>query len=239
MEVLYNDATHTYYTVVDGKVRIYTSATTLINKYKQPFETKIRAKAYAEKHGHTPEYWIKQWAKTSKAAREYGTAMHNAKEKIEYQTSPKAINTSEARLLDYNSLEDGIYPELKLWHHEWGIAGRADKCTITTREDGRYMDIDDFKTNKVLDVRGFEFRDGSRKRLLSPITHLEDCKLILYALQLSLYQYMAEYLGFKVGKRNIIHIPDGLKETVLNIPYLRKEIEMILNDAKAKGYIAK
>lgn len=236
MEVLYNDSTHTYYTVVDGRVRVYTSATTLINKYKQPFDSETRARLYAQKHGRTPEYWLKTWAKTSKDAKEYGTSMHNTKEKMLYQTSG-ARNISERRLIDYGALQDGVYTELKLWNHEWGIAGRADKCIITTKEDGRYMDIDDYKTNKVLTVRGYEFRDGSRKRLLPPITHLEDSKLMAYTLQLSLYQYMAESLGFKPGNRSIIHIPNGMKENVLNVPYLRKEVEMILTHAKEKKYI--
>ncbi|MFZ8528507.1 hypothetical protein ACO1NJ_14385, partial [Staphylococcus aureus] len=59
---------------------------------------------------------------------------------------------------------DGVYPEAKLWHHGYKIAGRADKVILLTNrieEKGgapgsnmkwvtnlRYAHIEDYKTNE-------------------------------------------------------------------------------------------
>lgn len=237
MEVLYDDASHTYYTMVNGRRIVYVSATTLISKYKQPFDAKAVAIKYAEKHGQTPEYWIKQWAKVSKDACNYGTAVHNAKERLEYELSPNTIDTSQVRMLNYHALSDGIYPELKLWHHDWKIAGRSDKCIVETVNGKRFMHIEDYKTNKELKQQSYQYKDGAFKMLKPPIAHIQDCNMQHYTLQLSLYQYMAEYLGFIPGYRKIIHIPNAGEEIVYKTEYLRKDIQKILYHAKTHKYI--
>lgn len=237
MEVLYDDASHTYYTMVNGRRIVYVSATTLISKYKQPFDSKAVAIKYAEKYGQTPEYWIKQWAKVSKDACNYGTAVHNVKERLEYELSPNTIDTSQVRMLNYHALSDGIYPELKLWHHDWKIAGRSDKCIVETVNGKRFMHIEDYKTNKELKQQSYQYKDGTFKMMKPPIAHIQDCNMQHYTLQLSLYQYMAEYLGFIPGYRKIIHIPNVGEETVYETEYLRKDIQKILYHAKTYKYI--
>jgi len=123
---------------------------------------------------------------------------------------------------------------LKLWRHDWRIAGRADKPTIETIDGIRYMHIEDYKTNKIIRTEGFTERDGAKRKMLGPISHLEDCELTHYTLQLSLYQYMGEYFGFRPGNRRIIHFQheiEGLgtpSPKIIELPYLRNEIIMML-----------
>ncbi len=235
MEVLYNDDTHTYYTMINGEQRRYTSATTLIAKYKQPFDAEKIAKRYAEKHGQTPEYWIKQWAKISKDACDYGMIAHSIREQVDYE-GENVTNTSNSRLLNYHTLKDGIYPELKLWHHDWKIAGRADRCIIETINGKRFIHIEDYKTNKKLHTQSYQSKGGFQM-MKYPIAYLQDCNMNHYTLQLSLYQYMAEYLGFAPGYRKIIHIPNDGEETEYEIQYLKKDIQEILHHAKINKYI--
>ena len=235
IEVQYDDATHTYYTIYRGERRIYTSATTLIGRYKEKFDAQRIAENYALKNGNTPEYWIKKWATISKEACDKGSTEHKHRENLDYKD--KGINTSGKRLLNYHSLQDGIYPELKLWHHLWCIAGRADKVTIETVNNKRFMHIADYKTNKEISNVGFQFKNGKYKTMFKPLGHLHDCNLVHYTLQLSLYQYMAEYLGFYPGTRTLIHVPNGTVIKEYEVGYWKKDILNMLNDASLKGYI--
>lgn len=251
MEIHYEDSTHTYYGLIGNRRLNYVSATTLLKHYYEQFDAVAKSIAYAEKHGGTPEYWQSQWQQIGDESADYGSLTHAVKEAREYESpSSTVLDTRNLRLINYHTLTDGIYPELKLWHHGYRIAGRADKCTIRTEQPhplsstlyNRFMDIDDYKTNKELKTRGYLYekgrRAGSRKMMYAPLDHLEDCHLTHYTLQLSLYQYMAESLGFRPGKRTIIHCPKGGVETVHNIPYLRTEVEAMLNHAKRNKYIS-
>lgn len=228
MRVHYDDPTHTYYTTsFDGIKVTYISATTLINRYKEPFDAYKTSIAYAAKHGETPEYWRKKWATKSQIACAHGTAIHKVKEQELIQQAPKSVDIVE-QLANYRALPDGTYPELKLWHHDYQIAGRSDKCKIYTKTDLRYMDIEDYKTNDDLLKPAYVNWKGETKKMLAPITHIHDCKMMHYTLQLSLYQFMAESLGFFPGNRTIIHIKDN-EEKRYEIPYLRTEVVAILN----------
>lgn len=230
MEVQYDNRTHTYFTMINGSRKIYQSCTTVVGWYKEPFNTVEKARAYAEKNGETPEYWMRVWAEKRDLACEKGTAIHDEREQREYKSSSTVFNTATVRLLNYHTLADGVYPELKLWHHYWCIAGRADKCTIETIGRNRYMHILDYKTNE-LKFQSYQNRRGDFKRMLQPLQGLMDCNVMHYYLQLSLYQYMAEYLGFKPGTRTIVNIVDG-KDVPYEVPYLRDKVEDMLKFAK-------
>lgn len=242
VEVDYNDAQHRYYF---GK-KTYISATQLISKFHQKFDKREEATAYAEKYGHMPEYWITKWDKTTEIALIRGNTIHNAKEEFLYGRGFDRIHGKDFLVQNinlfpaypYRSLPDGCYPEMKLWRHDWGIAGRADKPTIETIGGIRYMHIEDYKTNKTIRKEGFIERDGSHRMMFPPLSHLEDCELTHYTLQLSLYQYMAEYFGFRPGDRRIIHFQheiEGLgipSPKIIELPYLRNEVILMLKYLK-------
>ena len=71
--------------------------------------------------------------------------------------------------------------------------------------------------------------------MLDPISHLEDCEMTHYTLQLSIYQYMLEFFGYLPGIRRIIHFPhpiEGLgtpSPKPYELPYLRNEVIAMLN----------
>jgi len=244
MQVFYDDRTHTYF-ILDGRKKIfYTSATQIISQYKQPFDKRKMAEITARKKGNTPEYWIKEWAKISKDAADYGTSVHD---KYERQMIKEGAATLSGRslkvhhqlpvdLINYDSLEEGIYPELKLWHHYYRIAGRTDKAILEKVGSSRYMHIEDYKTNKKISQESYQFPDGSYKKMLPPVNHLQDCNYNHYALQFAIYQFMAESLGFKPGYRKLIHVPDENTRVEYDIPYLRAEVQEIL-EHKTKLYV--
>lgn len=238
MEVHYDDASHTYFVMDEGLMVKYVSATTLISKYKVPFDAKKMAEITARKRGGTPEQWIKEWSRTSKKACDYGSKVHNKYEAQLITDGGANVNgrylqvQNSVTLLDYSLLPDGIYPELKLWNHEYRIAGRADIVILETVAGQRYAHIEDYKTNKEIARQGYQFRDGTFKTMLNPVEHLHCCNYNHYNLQLSFYQYMCEAMGFKPGYRRMIHVPKDGARTDYELPYLKEEVINILSHHK-------
>lgn len=137
----------------------------------------------------------------------------------------------------YHLLPDGTYPELMFWRHDYKIAGRADKPTFETIGDNRYLHIEDYKTNARIRKESHytgKYPNGTYQMMLGPLQHLMDCEWYHYALQLSLYQFMGEYFGFKPGVRRIIHFPHeieglGTPDPIpYELPYLRDEVIAML-----------
>jgi hypothetical protein len=238
--VVFDEDSHTYTNPTGIK---YVSATTLIGKYKQPFDKVAVATAYAKKNGKTPEYWIAKWEEISTKACEKGTNFHKAKEARMLSTDGISkedkvlpvvdINKFTEPNIDYATLPDGVYPELLLWNHYWGIAGLADIITI----DGEYFDVDDYKTNKKIDKTSYSHPRYGHKMMKPPINHLMDCNYIHYSLQLSLYAYMLEMLSGKKCRSICFHHhppqvgnPDLVQEEGIKykVAYLKSEVLAML-----------
>jgi hypothetical protein len=238
--VTFNEEAHSY---TNHKGKKYISATTLIGKFKQPFDKQAVATAYAKKHGGTAQYWIDKWASITKHACDRGTKFHKMKEDwmlnssaiITDSTSKQVvdINRFTEPNIDYSTLPDGVYPELLLWNHYWGIAGIADIVTF----DGEFFDIDDYKTNKKIDTQSYKHPRYGLKMMKPPINHIMDCNFLHYSLQISIYAYMIEKLTGKKPRNLTFHHhpplvsnpdevdPVGIKYTV---QYHKKEILAML-----------
>ena len=67
-----------------------------------------------------------------------------------------------------------------------------------------------------------------RKKMQSPMSHLDDCRGAAYCLQLSIYQYILERdYGFSIGDRILLSVhPDA--PFLTSVPYLRDETEYIM-----------
>lgn len=181
----------------------------------------------------------KEWRKTNIEATNKGTAEHNRKEKEAYDkgklilpltgeefiVAPKVIKGYDNYSLVDNllDLEPGAYPELLLWH-ETGLVGTADMIFISSNpwSGKKTVSVGDIKTNKKLDYKSW----GS-KRMKEPIDHLEDCHIVHYTLQLSLYAYMLECSGFVVEDLYLDYRPNGDSE-IIPLVYLREECEKLI-----------
>lgn len=221
----YDDSTHTY----SWRGRRYLSATQLIELFSHEFKTKEQAEQYAYRHGQTPEFWMEQWRMTSDRAKERGNKKHNQREEItryrsmdvSFGKAHRVQNISLYPDTPLSKLPDGIYPELMLWDHRYGIAGRSDKVIIETKResftmykgdglmgrDVRYTDVEDYKTNRFIKMKSWRNHDGTYRMMLAPLTDLMDCDWWHYQLQLSLYQFMLEYHEFVARHSQIIHFP--------------------------------
>lgn len=242
--VNYDDATHRYF----HENTTYTSATQLLSQFKHKFPFRKRTEYMADKYGKDPAYWEQRWNQVRDDSLVRGNEIHNRKERslyikkiIQHEVGTLTVRTQkDFPNIDYYNLSDGVYPELLLWNHKYKIAGRADKVILWTDkvqtspgewEIRRYADVEDYKTNKIIYTSSFkDEKTGKFRMMLDPISHIMDCEMEHYKLQLSIYQFMLECFGFRPGKRVIIHIqheieglgvPDPVRHSV---PYMRNEV---------------
>ena len=256
-EVEYDDKTHTYF--LAG--RIYRSATGIVSQFYEQFDTDEKVKWMVYRWGKTEQYWRDLWINENTTSLNRGNGIHDKQEQFLYDVGytrvtgdrihpvfrtrgcsvPQGTKVRSQRIRD---LADGCYPELKLWDHNWAIAGRADKPTLETISGVRYAHVEDYKTNKELARNGYVDQYGNEKMMLYPLEHLPDCEMSHYTLQLSLYQFMLEGFGFKPGIRRIIHFPheiEGLgtpSPKPYELPYLRDEVISMLEILNSRGWLS-
>lgn len=241
------------------------SVTKLISQFKEPFDAPAVAERCAKGKnpkykGKTVEEILKIWDDERDRASNLGSWYHNQRE-----ADTLACNTitrdgielpiisptmdGKLKVAPKQKLEPGIYPELLVYLKSASVCGQADRIEIV----GDRVDVYDFKTNKEIKVRGYEFWDGSRKKMLGPLRHLDDCELNHYALQLSVYMFiiLKHNYNLEPGTLEIHHIEfekesedeNGFPIYALNplgepiiksvhpikLPYLKREVLLMLN----------
>lgn len=185
--------------------------------------------------------FLNDWDLNKQEACNKGTLFHLEREKEAYelgvQVYPGTDITGTVQgvySFDLWNLPDGYYTELLVYNHLYKIAGQIDRVWITTIPDQyhlnpltgeviplRYIDLDDWKTNK-------EIKTSNRfQKMLSPIGHLDDCNFNHYQLQINLYSWILEQWGYVTRHRRFTHCKEEER-----IPYLvsdlRPEIENML-----------
>lgn len=187
------------------------------------------------------EVILKEWEENNKKATDKGTLYHNDREKEINKEGIKSewgevINTlpSMELVLDFDS--DGVFAEYLIFDEELKIAGQIDRIN----KKGRTIDILDYKTNKELKFESFfDLKTKRYDSLKPPLSHLMNCNWVHYCLQLSMYAYLFERKGFKIGKVEVEHVDLSMNEDntyevkskrLLEVPYqqYKDEIKKIL-----------
>lgn len=88
------------------------SVTNLTHKFQEPFDENTQAEIYAEKHGETKEYWLKQWHLNSFKATSQGTKIHAWGESRGWQKNGHPELICEEILPQYHKETD----TLVTWH---------------------------------------------------------------------------------------------------------------------------
>ncbi len=204
-----------------------------------------------------------KWANKRDRSAEIGTLYHNIREnELLAQNSPvfynKVCNTKVGEVsggfkhsIPINNIENGyVYPELMIYDEEHMICGQSDKVIVMDN----YIHIWDYKTDAEITFKGYSNEWVKPRKLLAPLSHLDDCNGHLYSIKMSLYMYMlwkANGGRFKPGDIVIEHIqlerdpnndniailgPDGkpvvkkIKE--IHLPYRKKEVMAMLKTLK-------
>ncbi len=149
------------------------------------------------------------------------------------------------RLSGYIERNFSIFAEKKVFLQEYYLAGMIDVPIIKDN----WFCILDWKTNKdeLKDTAGYYKKTKisgkwvkteewvmTGERFAYPLDMLEASKLNTYALQLSTYAYILEQWGYKLipNGLEIIHFPVGHEPRLIKVPYLKQEVEIMLNHHK-------
>lgn len=113
--------------------------------------------------------------------------------------------------------------EKEIFCKDANIGGSID-AILFDAESKVYHILDFKRSDKLADDMHSKFR----KRMLPPLSHLDDCRGASYALQVSIYQYILERdYGMSIGDRILLSIhPDRPFST--SVPYLFAEVDYIM-----------
>lgn len=189
---------------------------------------KIKNFPYKDAIIQRKKYYILMWKEKGEEARQKGTAFHN---KAEEKTKGMRIVLEDLREVEVFSDRDilanpefndfGLFPELLIYNDKHKLAGQADWVL----KEKNVVHIKDYKTSKDIEMESFR-----GETLYHPINNLPNANYHTYSLQLSLYAYMLECRGYKVGKLTIEHIKNEYESKLYPVTYLRKEVHALLKD---------
>ena len=222
MKIKFNEAAHTYTHIDTGDPFI--SVTTLLGKYKQPFDRHGHSKRVADREGVSQEMVLEMWEEEKNRACKRGTDIHKILEdyigygdvKDNYGWLCKSYDKAVERTID--SFKNVLCENL-LYDEEVKVAGTADLIYEHKNE----FTIGDFKTNKR-----FGFSSLYSERLKDPVSHLHNCEFNLYGLQLSLYAYLYERMSGKRCRKCVVFYLKDERFVSYHINYMKSEVEAIL-----------
>lgn len=247
-----DEETHIYRNSERPDMR-FTSVTTVLEQYHEPFNEDFHAARVAAKLGTTKEAVIAEWRAINKQANEYGTGIHQVMERfllsphklyiprddfemlliqkfndVCHENKLTLINSNQVKpehimFLDYTGFH--LDPE-----QEAGLAGTSD---IVEDVDDDKFNVWDFKTNKK-----FDFDSKFNEWMRYPVNHLNYSKYTIYSLQISIYAVMYERETGRKFNRGGLFYWDRNKETWSLIPviYMKRDAEMVLNHFKTSVF---
>ena len=200
--LIFTPEDHKYRSLDVTDLTDWLSVTSFIGNFKKPFDADtIAAKTAKSKkskwYGMTPEDIKAAWKAEALRATTLGTWYHNCREadiceltdmERHGKTIPvfKPIEKDGCKYSPSQKLTDGVYPEHLVYLKSAGLCGQSDLVEVINGE----VHITDYKTNKEIKTEGFTNWEGVSQKMTSPLSHLDDCNLMHYALQLSMYMYI-------------------------------------------------
>ena len=265
MILFFKEKDHSYYSGDSDEKIDWISATTLIAQFKKPFDGPAQAaKSSKNKRskwfGMTPDDILKAWSNESDRSTGLGTWYHKQREDdlnaLETITRDgvalqiiQPIIIDDIKQAPDQRLTPGIYPEHFMFLKSAGICGQADRVEVVREK----VNIYDYKTNKEIKTEGFKNWEGVVERMLPPLQHLDNCHLMYYALQMSIYMYMIlkhnpnlsagelalDHVAFEEEKKDKngypVHKIDENGEPIVKelktykVPYMKSEIKVIID----------
>lgn len=266
MALVFEPQSHSYTSIDKADNTSWTSVTTLIGHLKQPFDAKkVAEKSSKSKKGKwagmSVEKIQKAWKDEADRACNLGNWYHDQREAditacdtiVRYGKELPVIrplfNEQGHKVAPSQKLIDGIYPEHMVYLRSAGICGQSDLIEVANG----VVNVGDYKTNKEIKSESFVNWEGVSQKMNKPVSHLDDCNLLHYTLQLSIYMFMIlkHNPNLKPGSLTIHHISfeeeeetnefgypihktdaDGnpiIKEIIpYTLPYLKQEVIDIL-----------
>lgn len=176
------------------------------------------------------------------ASCEYGTKVHAQIENALYRRDPNTLKKFGVggKIPVYKGkyrleLGSGVYPEFMISYRDddFLLCGQID---LLIANDNK-LTIGDHKTNEKIEFKSFYDKYKKSQTMMKyPLNTIQDCNGQHYTLQLSTYAWMLQQLNPKFEiKRLFIHwIDHDGKESFIDVPYMKQEVEKMLADYKKK-----
>lgn len=208
--VKFEEKSHTY--TINGK-KADISVSSFGCKYQKPFESEKIAFFVGRKKGKTKEEVLLEWKEIADKASQLGTAFHLGAEnlfnnKIDLESLDKITpNMKKALMTFFNSAKDRFV----LVKNELVLGYQFKNCLMGGMVDFLAYDLKDncfcildWKTNKELTTESKEY-------LLNEFSDIQDTKVNVYSIQLSLYKLIIEKScpDIKIKKLILIGINDS------------------------------
>ncbi len=138
------------------------------------------------------------------------------------------------------SREKAVLPEYLVYFTDVeGVLHLAGQMDLLIK-DGNDIYILDFKTNaKGMVSESYKYFDVNKRKMTTtkmfhPISNLDDHMLNHYTLQLSIYAFMLQRINpdFNIKMLMLLHVDGEGVETEYEVPYLKKEVELLLKHYK-------
>jgi hypothetical protein len=268
MPVIFKSDGHIYETLNENleKDQIkWTSVTSFVGMFKPKFDAEKQAKKSSKNkrskwYGMTPKEILAAWDGESQRAIGLGNWYHDEREKrlLEFKTIERdgtevpiikpIVDQNGIKIAPEQKLSEGVYPEHFVYLKSAGLCGQADLVSIVNGK----INILDYKTNKEIKEKGFTNWEGITSKMYNPVSHLDDCNIKHYNLQLSLYAYIIKKHNpkLKIGNLEIQHVifekkgedkfgypitkynnqdePIIKEIKMYNLPYLKDEVQSLI-----------
>jgi len=221
MPIIFTDETHKYESIGEEEVIDWSSATTIISCFKQPFDpisSSVRASKSPKSKWYMmdPEFVRKIWKRESDRSTSLGNKYHKQQEDnyLECNTIDRngiqlpiirpVYDEKGIKIAPKQKIQNGIYVEHMMYLKGDATIGQADRIEVYSD----MVDVLDYKTGKKIDMNSYVDWEGISKKMLGPLSHIEDCNYNHYILQASLYTYMIikHNPRLRPGKRTIQHV---------------------------------
>ena len=268
MPVIFKEEGHIYESLNEDleKDQIkWTSVTSFVGMFKPKFDAEAQSKKSSKNkrskwYGLSPKKILEIWDNEAKRAIGLGNWYHDEREKrlLEFSRIEREgtevpiikpiVDENGIKIAPKQKLSEGVYPEHFVYLKSAGLCGQADLVTIVNGK----INILDYKTNKEIKQKGFTNWEGITSKMFNPLTHLDDCNLKHYNLQLSLYAYIIkkhnpklkigdltiqhvifekekdDEFGYPINKYNDQGEPIIKEIKMYNLPYLKQEIQSLI-----------
>lgn len=186
----------------------------------------------AKKEGVTPKELQAQWDKIRDDSCKKGSLIHKNLE-IYIETGEIVENEYSDITKKFAEIKfkGKLFCETLLFSTDIMVAGQADLIEIFN-DDSLYLW--DFKSG-AKELSTYSFYGN---RFLYPISHLYESQLQGYYLQLNLYNYLLEKMGYKTKKMTILHLQT--KKNIIKhlpVPYMRTEILRMIEHYKTGAVV--
>jgi ATP-dependent exoDNAse (exonuclease V) beta subunit len=221
------------------------SATTFIKKFKKEFNTQLMAEQYAKKRGLDVNEVIADWDLKRDVSTVKGTLIHNMAENwwnnkffpydpslaiqnFGYDIIKEKFDKCEVLFRKfYDDAKTNLVPvkmELVVGDDDYKIAGMVD-CLFWNKKSDK-LEIWDYKTNKEI-----KSSNNFGNKMLHPISHLDECEMNTYSLQLSLYRHIImKNTSLEIGNCYLVWLNENIENyKVIKCADYEAEIKLMIS----------